>query len=94
MQCLLVVVCLTPNPVFCLFVCLYSIKAAPAAYGSSQARGRIGAAAAALDHHSIAGSELHLQSTPQRWIRQRWILISLSKAWDLTHILRDIMPGS
>ena len=36
------------------------------AYGSSQARGRIGDAAAGLRHnHSSAGSELRLRSTPQ-----------------------------
>ena len=46
------------------FFCLF--RAVPAAYGSSQARGRIGAAAAGLRHrHSNAGSELHLQSIPQ-----------------------------
>ena len=40
--------------------------AAPAAYGGSQARGPIGAAAAGLHHsHSNAGSELCLQPTPQ-----------------------------
>ena len=46
---------------FCLFVCLFSLFAiswaAPAAYGGSQARGLIGAVAAALHHsHSNAGS--------------------------------------
>ena len=36
------------------------------AYGSSKARGRIGAAAASLHHsHSNAGSELCLQPTSQ-----------------------------
>ena len=36
-----------------------------AAYGSSQARGLIGAAAASLHHsHSNAGSEPHLKPTP------------------------------
>ena len=40
--------------------------AAPAAYGGSQAMGGIGAIAAGLWHsHSKAGSELHLQPTPQ-----------------------------
>ena len=40
--------------------------AAPAAYGGSQARGRIGAVAAGLcQSHSNAGSELRLQPTPQ-----------------------------
>ena len=47
--------------------CLFAISwAAPTAYVGSQARGRIGAATAALRHsHSNAGSELCLQPTPQ-----------------------------
>ena len=41
-------------------------RAMPSANGGSQARDRIGAAAAGLHHsHSHAGSELHLQPTPQ-----------------------------
>ena len=41
-------------------------RAAPVAYGSSQARGRIGATAAGLHHsHSNAGSEPRLLPTPQ-----------------------------
>ena len=41
-------------------------RAAHAAYGSSQARGRIGAIAADLHYsHSNAGSEPRLQPTPQ-----------------------------
>ena len=47
---------------FFFFFCLF--RAAPAAYGGSQARGPIGAPAAGL-HHSHAGSELCLQPTPQ-----------------------------
>ena len=40
--------------------------AAPAAYGGSQARGRIGAIATGLrQSHSNAGSEPRLQPTPQ-----------------------------
>ena len=39
-------------------------RVVPAAYISSQARGRIGATAAAL-RQSNAGSDLHLQSAPQ-----------------------------
>ena len=40
--------------------------AAPAAYGSSQARGLIGAVAAGHSHsHSNAGSKQHLRPTPQ-----------------------------
>ena len=45
-----------------LFYCLF--RAAPAAYGSSQARGQIGAVAIDLRHsHSNARSEPHLQPT-------------------------------
>ena len=44
----------------------FFFRASPAAYGSSQARGHIRAAAASLRHsHSNAGSELHLWPTPQ-----------------------------
>ena len=46
--------------VFCLF------RAAPVAYGGSQARGQIGAVAAGLHHsHSDTGSKPHLQPTQQ-----------------------------
>ena len=52
---------------FFLFFGLFAISwAVPAAYGGSQARGRIGAIAAGLHQsHSNSGSELHLQPTPQ-----------------------------
>ena len=41
-------------------------RAAPVAYGSSQAKGGIGAAAAGLHHNpSNAASELHLRPIPQ-----------------------------
>ena len=41
-------------------------RATPAAYGDSQASGRIGAVAASLHHsHSHARSELRLRPTPQ-----------------------------
>ena len=44
----------------------YFFKAAPVAHGSSQARGRIRAAAAGLHHsHSNTGSETHLPPTLQ-----------------------------
>ena len=49
---------------FCLFVLFF--RATPAAYGSAQARGRIGAAAASVHHsHSNDRSEPCLQPTPQ-----------------------------
>ena len=44
-----------------LFIYLFIFRATPSANGSSQARGRIGAAAAGLHHsHSNLGSELPL----------------------------------
>ena len=54
----------------CLCVCVCGLfvfsKAAPMAYGGSQARGRIGAVATSLCHsHSHTGSEPHLPPTPQ-----------------------------
>ena len=49
---------------FCAF--LPFLGPLPAAYGGSQARGLIGAVAAALRHsHSNAGSKPSLQPTPQ-----------------------------
>ena len=49
------------------FLCLFAISwATPAAYGSSQARGCIGAGATGLcQSHSNAGSKLRLQPSPQ-----------------------------
>ena len=48
------------------FVFLLFLRAAPAAYGGSQARGPIGTAAASLrQSHSKVGSEPRLQPTPQ-----------------------------
>ena len=48
------------------FVFLLFLWAIPAAYGGSQARGLIGAVATGLrQSHSNAGSEPHLQPTPQ-----------------------------
>ena len=45
----------------------FFFRASPVAYGSSQARGPIGAIAASLHHsHSNVGSKLYLQPTP--WI--------------------------
>ena len=44
----------------------FLFRATPTAYGSSQARGLIGAAASGLHHsHSNMGSEPHLRPTPQ-----------------------------
>ena len=51
-------------PEFLLIYLLF--RAAPAAHGSSQARGQIGARAAGLHHrHSNTGSEPRLRPTPQ-----------------------------
>ena len=50
-----------PPFLFCLF-----FRAAPAAYGDSQARGRIRAITAGLCHsHSSIGSQPHLRPQPQ-----------------------------
>ena len=55
---------LIPSHHYFFFFCLF--KAAPVAYGGSQARGRIRDAAASLQHsHSNVGSEPHLPPTPQ-----------------------------
>ena len=53
--------------VFVVVVVVVAISwAAPATYGDSQARGRIGAVATGLrQSHSNAGSEPRLQPTPQ-----------------------------
>ena len=51
---------------FIIYVFILPFRAAPTAYGSSQARSRIRPAAASLHHsHSNAGSEPHLQPTSQ-----------------------------
>ena len=45
---------------------LFFSRAAPEAYGGSQARGQIGAAAAGIHHsHSNVGYKLRLRPTPQ-----------------------------
>ena len=88
--------------VFCFFFCLLFFRAAPAAYGGSQARGPIGSTAASLcQSHSNARSKQHLQPTPQSLIGditaaglyhsswQGWILNPLSKVRDRTCILMD-----
>ena len=52
---------LQPWPTLCVCVCVCLFRATPEAYGSFQARGRIGAATAGLHHsHSNAGSKLRL----------------------------------
>ena len=53
--------------IYLFIYCLFAFsRAASVAYGGSQARGRIGAAATGLHHsHSYAGSEPSLRPTPQ-----------------------------
>ena len=59
------VIILFPNGILIFFFFLI-FSAPPLAYGSSQARGQIGPAAACLHHsHSNLGSEPHLQPIPQ-----------------------------
>ena len=48
------------------FFFFFAVRAAPKAYGGSQARGPVGAAAASLHHsHSNTGSKPPLRPTPQ-----------------------------
>ena len=56
-----------PSRAFCFFILFFVFSmAALTAHGGSQARGLIGAVDTSLYHsHSNAGSELHLQPTPQ-----------------------------
>jgi len=71
-------ICININPSLFAFIKLFSVIlifflsffaiswAAPEAYGGSQARGPVGAVATGLcQSHSNAGSEPHLQPTPQ-----------------------------
>ena len=53
-----------------IFCCCCLFRATPAAYGGSQARGRVGAVAAGLCH-SNKGSEPHLRPTPLNEVRDR-----------------------
>ena len=57
--------------IFFFFFFFFLFRAAPAAYGSSPARGHIGAVAASLSHSRGNAS-----------LQQHWILNSLSKARD------------
>ena len=52
--------------IFNFFILKNIFRAAPVAYGGSQARGRVGATVAGLGHsHSHARSKPHLQPPPQ-----------------------------
>ena len=66
---------------FILFFCLFAIsRAAPVAYGGSQARGLIGAVAAGLHHsHSNAGSLTHW-ARPEIESATSWFLVGFVSA--------------
>ena len=75
---------------FLFFLPFYLFRVAPMAYGSSQARGWIGATDASLHHsHSNIGSKLHLQPTPQLmampWSIMHWAMpgIKPTSSWIL-----------
>ena len=65
----------------CVFLFFFFFRAAPAAYGGSQARGWIRAATASLHHSHSIGSDLHHSSWPCQ------IPNPLSEAKDRTHNL-------
>ena len=72
--------------IYLFIIYLLLFRAAPMAYGSSQARGWTRDAAAGLHHsHSNIRSKLHLQPTPQQY----QIFNTLSEARDQTHILMN-----
>ena len=67
---------------------MFFLRVAPAAYGSSEARGQNGAAAAGLGlHHSHPGSKLCLRPTPQLTATLDSRTTEMAK--DQTHILMD-----
>ena len=71
-----------------MFFFFFFFRAAPAACGSSQARGQIGAVTDSLHYsHGNAESELCVKPTPQLMASR--ILNLLSKAKDQTCILMD-----
>ena len=73
---------------FFVFVCLFVLlfRATSVEHGSSQARGRIGAAAAAYTIATAMQNQSHI-CDPYHSSQQCWILNPLSKARDWTHIL-------
>ena len=66
--------------------------AAPAAYGSSQARGRIGVAAEAYATATATPDTSHICKLHHS-LWQHWILGPLSEAGDRTSILTEITSG-
>ena len=74
---------------FVLFCFVLFLRATPVVYGTSQARGRIGAEEAGLHHsHSNLGSKTCLQPTP--WLMATPVLDPPSEARDLMQVLMDI----
>ena len=70
-------------------ICFASFfRAPPAAHGSSQARGRIGALAAGLHHSHSNGDESRVRDLHHS-SRQRRVLNPRSEARDRTHVLMD-----
>ena len=67
--------------------------AAPAAYGSSQARSQIRAVAEAYATATATPDPSRICNL-RHSLRQYWILNQLSKASNGTHILTDTMSGS
>ena len=71
-----------------IIIIIFLFRAAPVAYGSSQARGQIRAAAAGLQYsHSNGGSETSLQPTLQ--FTATLDPCTLNEARDQIHILMD-----
>lgn len=91
--CILVAYTVCPLSIsdFVLFVCLFFLfKATSVAYGSSQVRDQIRAAADG-PHHAIAMPDLSHVCNLHHHSRQGWILNPVIKARDQTHILMDLV---
>ena len=71
---------------FCFLLC-FAFRAIPALYGSSQARGHTGAAAAGLCHSPAMQDPNHISNLHSLW--QCHILNPLSKTRDWTRVLMD-----
>ena len=78
---------------FIFFLYFFFVMITPAVYGSSQARGRIGAAPAA-NPPATATPDLNHVCNIHCSLGQCQILNPLSKAKDQTHILTVTMSGS
>ena len=73
-----------------LFLVFLSFRAAPGAYGGSQARDRIGTAATSLCT-ATATQDLNHVRDPHHGSRQRQILFPLREAKDQTHVFMDLV---